>query len=153
MAYIVMAYTVMAYTVIAYIVTAYRVMALAADLEYDAIVARASLAPRDGYWSFTPDIRLVLMNMYWGPSLVARAPPDIRLVLVVHTRSTMPLAAYVVYDAIVARASLAQRDGYWSFARFCARVRTHEKQMPYRLYIGIADGLSIARVWACRYSK
>ena len=23
----------------------------------------------------------------------------------------------------------------------------------YRLYIGIADGISIARVWACRYSK
>ena len=23
----------------------------------------------------------------------------------------------------------------------------------YRLYIGIADGTSIARVWACRYSK
>ena len=23
----------------------------------------------------------------------------------------------------------------------------------YRLYIGIADGMSIARVWACRYSK
>ena len=22
-----------------------------------------------------------------------------------------------------------------------------------RLYIGIADGMSIARVWACRYSK
>ena len=23
----------------------------------------------------------------------------------------------------------------------------------YRLYIGIADGMSVARVWACRYSK
>ena len=23
----------------------------------------------------------------------------------------------------------------------------------YRLFIGIADGMSIARVWACRYSK
>ena len=23
----------------------------------------------------------------------------------------------------------------------------------YRLYLGIADGISIARVWACRYSK
>ena len=23
----------------------------------------------------------------------------------------------------------------------------------YRLYLGIADGMSIAQVWACRYSK
>ena len=28
-----------------------------------------------------------------------------------------------------------------------------EHSMPSTLYLGIADGMSIARVWACRYSK
>ena len=32
-------------------------------------------------------------------------------------------------------------------------VRPHALHSLYRLYLGIADGLSIARVWVCRYSK
>ena len=46
-------------------------------------------------------------------------------------------------------------------ARTCMRQRTPRTTLYligpisvlYRLYLGIADGTSIARVWACRYSK
>ena len=34
-----------------------------------------------------------------------------------------------------------------------ARVSLEPMSALYRLYIGIADGMPIARVWACRYSK
>ena len=37
-----------------------------------------------------------------------------------------------------------------------AKAAAAQQVLPaylYRLYLGVADGMSIARVWMCRYSK
>ena len=41
-----------------------------------------------------------------------------------------------------------RRAAYDRLGLVCTSLRTR-----YRLHLGVADGMSIARVWACRYSK
>ena len=47
----------------------------------------------------------------------------------------------------------AAMEGQWGTKWAESSAILEYARALYRLYVGIADGMSVARVWACRYSK